>query len=79
MTALVKELNLEVAGCYDVDTFKHSFQFIKQVSDVAKQTEYGFPMKILDIGGGFSGIEDDGKPSFPQWSKSLTNQQKNYF
>lgn len=76
---LAKELNLEVigcsfhvgTGCYDADTFRHSLQFSKHFFDVAKQAGYGMIMKILDIGGGFPGIEEDGKPSFSEMAKVI--------
>ena len=84
---LAKELNLEVigcsfhvgTGCYDVNTFKHSLQFAKQIFHIANQAEYGLSMKILDIGGGFPGIEEDGKPSFSQMAKVINESIKELF
>lgn len=67
------------SGCYDENTFKHSLEFAKEIFDIAKQTKYGYAMKVLDIGGGFPGIDEDGKPSFSQMAKVINESIKELF
>ena len=92
---IAKRLNLNLigcsfhvgTGCYDVNAFKHALIFAKQTFDISNQLEFNFNFKILNIGGGFPGIDEDGKPSFAQTSKAIIqslnqlfpSNQSNYF
>lgn len=49
------------SGCVDPKLYKKALQVCKEVFDVAK-TEFGVDMNIIDIGGGYPGI--DGSVSF---------------
>jgi ornithine decarboxylase len=65
-------------GCCDKYTFKRSLQFAKQVFDISKKSKYAFNFKILDIGGGFPGVDEDGKPSFLE-TTTVINEAINEF
>lgn len=74
-----KKLRLQVVGCafhvgtgcYNHTAFRHSLEFARRVFDIAKTPEYGFQFTVLDIGGGFPGIDEEGKPTFAQMTKSI--------
>lgn len=74
-----KKLRLQVVGCafhvgtgcYDHTAFRHSLECARRVFDIAKKAEYGFKFTVLDIGGGFPGIDEEGKPTFAQMTKSI--------
>ncbi|CAF3589797.1 unnamed protein product [Rotaria sp. Silwood1] len=77
---LARELNINLVGCsfhvgsqcLDPKVYTESLKLARRIFDIAKQDEFGFNFKILDIGGGFSGHDWD-KPSFPEFAKIINN------
>ncbi|CAF3532802.1 unnamed protein product [Rotaria sp. Silwood1] len=77
---LARELNIKLVGCsfhvgsrcLDPKVYTESLKLARRIFDIAKQDEFGFNFKILDIGGGFSGHDWD-KPSFPEFAKIINN------
>lgn len=69
----VKELNLNLvgvsfhvgSGCMSVLSFEAAIRNARQVFDMSE--ELGMPLSLLDIGGGWPGLDlDDGSVTFPE-------------
>lgn len=83
--AVAKTLKLNLVGvsfhvgsnCKDKNTYYKSIKDAKNVFDYAK--EQGIDMNILDIGGGFSGIEDNDFPSFEENAEVINNALNEFF
>ncbi|UJR17655.1 hypothetical protein I4U23_004551 [Adineta vaga] len=58
-------------GCYDETAFKHALEFAKWFFDIADKSEHVLPFKFLDIGGGFPGVDEEGKPSFSKLARTI--------
>ncbi|GAM21879.1 hypothetical protein SAMD00019534_050540 [Acytostelium subglobosum LB1] len=62
---MAKEMNLKVvgvsfhvgSGCFDAIAYDDALTMVKKVFDMAK--EHGMDLKLVDIGGGFSGSNDE--------------------
>lgn len=57
------------SGCQNVTAFDTAIERAKQVFDIGK--EYGYAMHLLDIGGGFPGIDDDEHISFEAFATQI--------
>ncbi|CAF2151956.1 unnamed protein product [Rotaria magnacalcarata] len=76
---LAKKLSLEVigcafhvgTGCYDKAAFKNSLELARRLFDIAKKPHYRFKFTVLDIGGGFPGVDEEGKPVFSEMAKTI--------
>jgi ornithine decarboxylase len=76
---LAKKLSLEVigcafhvgTGCYDKIAFEHSLEFARSLFDIAEKSNYGFKFTVLDIGGGFPGVDEEGKPIFSEIAETI--------
>lgn len=83
--AVAKTLKLNLVGvsfhvgsnCKDKNTYYKSIKDAKTVFDYAK--DQGIDMNILDIGGGFSGIEDNDFPSFEENAEVINNALNEFF
>lgn len=81
---IAKSLNLKIigvsfhvgSGCMDPDTYKSSIRDSKTVFDIGKS--YGFDMNLLDIGGGFPGVDSD-KISFQTIAEKINESLDEYF
>jgi ornithine decarboxylase len=56
------------SGCYSANAFADAIYLARRAFDLG--LKYGFDMKVLDIGGGFSGTQD-AKPSFKKVAKLI--------
>ena len=80
-----KKLQMDIVGCaFHVDSefddlmaFKKAFLFAKTIMDLGK--EYHFDMTILDIGGGFPGVDHVNKTSFLQGTACIRTAIQGYF
>ncbi|UJR18566.1 hypothetical protein I4U23_005473 [Adineta vaga] len=76
---LAKKLSLELigcafhvgTGCYDKIAFEHSLEFAKSLFDIVKKSNYGFNFTVLDIGGGFPGVDEEGKSVFSEVARTI--------
>lgn len=87
MLELAKKLRLEVvgyafhvgSGCYDKAAFEQSLEFAKHMFDIAKTSDYKFKMTVLDIGGGFPGVDVEDKLTFSQISNAINSKVNELF
>ena len=66
-------------GCYDINAFCHALESAKWLFDTAEKMELKFDMKILDIGGGFPGVDEEGKPTFAQMARTINQTLEGLF
>ena len=64
------------SGCLDPETYTKSIADSRKVFDMA--TNYGFDMKILDIGGGFSAVDNE-KLKFKDVAETINSALNTYF
>lgn len=64
------------SGCMNPETYKTSIRDARKVFDMAK--EHGFEMTLLDIGGGFPGVDCD-KINFKQIADKINEGIAEYF
>ena len=87
LLTLAKRINVTIVGCafhvgtgcYNQAVFTKSIESAKRLFDLAKKPEYGFNLSILNIGGGFPGIDEDGKPSFVSMARIINQALEQYF
>ena len=80
-----KRLELNLIGCsfhigtgsFDLQSFDKSLKFARRIFDLGK--EFHFNLTLLDIGGGFSGLDHLGKPSFEQMTETIRLSIEKYF
>lgn len=78
LVRVAKELDLNLygisfhvgSGCFDKIAFVKAVQAAREVFDIAER-EAGFKLKLLDIGGGFPGIDEVGKPTFIEIANAI--------
>lgn len=85
LLSFAKFHNLNIVGvsfhvgsaCLDSDSYYNSIKRSRKVFDIAK--EVGYQCTILDIGGGFPGINGDGCASFIDITARIQNALETYF
>jgi ornithine decarboxylase len=65
-------------GCYDATAFRHALEFSRWFFDIANKSKHKLELKLLDIGGGFPGVDEEGKPTFSELARTI-NQTLNEF
>lgn len=81
MFECAKRLNLNLigcsfhvgTGCYNKYAFTHVLQFARKLFDIANSSLYNFHFHILDIGGGFPGIDEDNVPTFIDMAQQINS------
>ena len=63
-------------GCYNKNAFTHSLEFARRLFDIAKSPKYDVKFRVLDIGGGFPGVDEEDRPTFSEMAE-LINQTLN--
>ena len=79
MFEMARTLNLNIigctfhvgTGCYNTNTFIHILEFARRMFDIAKNPRYDLKFTVLDIGGGFPGENEPGKPKFTEMAKII--------
>jgi ornithine decarboxylase len=66
------------SGCFDKIAFVKAIQSAREVFDIA-ESEAGFKLSLLDIGGGFPGIDEEGKPTFVDVANAIRDLMDNLF
>jgi ornithine decarboxylase len=66
------------SGCRDADSFEKAIRDAKTVFNVAK-AKGGYNMSLLDIGGGFPGVDDSENASFEEMSDMINGSVDKYF
>lgn len=78
LVRVAKELELNLvgisfhvgSGCFDKISFIKAIRSAREVFDIAER-EAGFKLNLLDIGGGFPGVDDVGKPTFIEIANAI--------
>ena len=79
-----QELNLNLigvsfhvgTGSYDTSTFSKAVEDSSNIFEMAKK--YGFKLSLIDIGGGFPGI-DNAEPTFEEFANAVNESIKKHF
>ncbi|KAL0477437.1 ornithine decarboxylase [Acrasis kona] len=77
LVSVCRELDLNLtgisfhvgSGCFNEIAFVQAITCAREVFDIAER--HGFKLSLLDIGGGFPGITEEGKPSFIQIANAI--------
>jgi ornithine decarboxylase len=66
-------------GCYNINAFTHSLVLARRLYDIAKSSKYDFKFTMLDIGGGFPGVDEQGKPTFSEMAEQINQTLDTFF
>merc|ERR1719262_574939 len=85
LISLAKELGLSIAGvsfhvgsgCKEPNAFKLALRDAKDV--FAHAAEHGFDPVVLDMGGGFPGLDNDGDVSFAFIAEAISAELGHFF
>jgi ornithine decarboxylase len=85
LLAVAQTLELQVVGvsfhvgssCGDANVFEGAIASARAVFDRAKQ--YGFTLRLLDLGGGFPGTDTLGRPAFTEFASVINSSLARYF
>lgn len=83
----IKELNMNLvgfsfhvgSGCYSADCYYTALKDCRYAYDIAKKEEYNFDIKMIDIGGGFYGINKKNSVNFDDIIKMIKKGQNDFF
>ena|ERR1700747_2994625 len=62
------------SGCMDASAYSEAIIRAKEVFDIAKNDNIGYVFHLLDIGGGFPGVDVEGEISFKEIAKIINEQ-----
>lgn len=85
LISLAKELELSIvgvsfhvgSGCKEPNAFKVALHDARDVFALA--TEHGFDPNVLDMGGGFPGLDNDGDVSFASIAETISTELGHFF